>query len=289
MQDQFKIFGNTTEEFRMKKLSVLVILFILIAASVPAQEPISNLVITPSNQKGNISINYDLAPAGKYGTWTVKVYYSIESKSDFLEITDECSGSVGPNVKPGKYRGIVWNVLDHRQGLTANPCYIKLEAVYEAIGYAKYVDMGEEEEYPEYGSGDYDIDPGTGADYDRGGPEVSTADGATFTAFAVRRQPGTYRLRFSSRLTNNGDRKYFDGGAIDVTLVTSEGEIMSRSGVLRRSDTNDYVNMWLNPGQYQIMHADIDFGNIDVEEVLFADISFSNGLNFHIRSFEEYF
>lgn len=37
---------------------------------------------------------------------------------------------------------------------------MKLEAVYKAIGYAKDIDMGEEEEY------------------NRGGPEVSTVNGA---------------------------------------------------------------------------------------------------------------
>lgn len=272
----------------MKKLAVFMVLLILITTSVSAQEPISNLVITPSNEKGNISINYNLGTVEKYGTWAVKVYYSIESKSDYQDITDECSGHVGSNVKPGKYRGIVWNVLDHRQNLVANPCYIKVEAVYEAVGYAKYVDMGEEEEYLEYDSGENEIDTGGAGDYDRGGPEVSTVDGAAFTAVSVRRQPGTYRLRFSSRLTNKGDRKYFEGGAMDVTLVSTEGEVLSGSGVLRRSGTGEYVNMWLHPGQYQIMYADIDFGNIDVEEVLYADISFTNGMSFHILSFEQH-
>lgn len=138
------------------------------------------------------------------------MYYSIESKSDYRDITDECSGYVWSNVKPGKYRSIVWNVLDHRQNLVANPCYIKVEAVYEAVGYAKYVDMGEEEEYPEYDSGENEI--GTG----------------------------------------------------------------------------EYVNMWLHPGHYQIMYADIDFGNIDVEEILYADISFTNGMSFHILSFQQH-
>ncbi len=272
----------------MKKLVILLILFIVFAVTVSAQEPISNLKVTPSNQKGNISINYDLAPAGKYGTWTVRVYFSVESKTDYREITDECTGHVGPNVKPGKYRSIVWNVLDHRQRLVANPCYIKVEASYEAASYAKYVDMGEEEEYPEYDSGNYEIDPSGGDEYDRGGPEVSTVNGAHISTISVRQQPGTYRLRFSCRLTNNGDRQYFERGVIVVSLVTTEGEIILKTGVLRRSDTNEYVNFWLNPGQYHNIYTDIDFGNIDVEEVLSADISFNTGLNFHITTFAMY-
>jgi len=109
------------------KVRYLFTLFILITTNLFGQQ-ITN--VQDIQQDDDIRITYDLYGGNNIEQFTVSLYVSLDGRSSWRGPLAAVSGDVGPGIRPGRDKTIIWRVLEEFDELQGNSIYFKVTATY---------------------------------------------------------------------------------------------------------------------------------------------------------------
>ncbi len=101
----------------LKVRTILIVIFLTTFHILSAQQ-VKNVTFEQRDKK--IAISYDIENENNLDTYDVKIYYSIDDGLFWIGPLQYISGDTGSEIKPGKAKIIIWDVLSETTNLIGN-------------------------------------------------------------------------------------------------------------------------------------------------------------------------